>query len=72
MLAIVLSATAVLGCFLIPKVYIMVSNKWKEYHMSSADAASQAKGSVRISVISIYDVQKEKIDSGLPSSISFT
>eukprot|EP00731_Ephydatia_muelleri_P031249 Em0022g763a len=27
------------------QVYIMVSNKWKDYHMSSADAASQAKGS---------------------------
>ena len=41
--------------------------------MSSADAASQAKGSVRMSVISNnYDVQMEKIDSGLPSSISFT
>ena len=72
-LAIVLSATTVLGCFLIPKVYIVVSNKWKEYHVST-DAASQRK-SVRMSVISNHSVsppQMTRMDSGLASSPSIS
>ena len=63
-LAIVLSATTVLGCFLIPKVYIMVSNKWKEYHVSTEVTPQMSK---RKLVINNLHAQT---DSGLPSSSS--
>ena len=55
-LAIVLSATAVLGCFLIPKVYIVVSHKWKEYHVSSTDATPQP-----VEGVSGHDAQRETL-----------
>ena len=65
-LAIVLSATAVLGCFLVPKVYIVVSNKWKEYHVSS-EVASRPSVPALVP-LSDSQSQRARKDSALPST----
>ena len=64
-ICIVFSATAVLGCFLIPKVYTIVSNKWKEYHVSSADVTPQPADCVPGTCS--YNSQRGKITIGLPA-----